>query len=313
MEPEMKYIYTVYKTGSFSEASKELFLTQPALSIAVSKVESRIGMPLFDRSARPLTLTAAGEAYIRKYEEIRSLEEELAMQLNDISGLKTGSLKIGGSHYIISHILPPFLASFSEKYPGIGIELIESGADSLLDMLEDHEIDLTFNCEKDPEEKFLRIPCFTDNILLAVPEAFALPAHLLPAAMTGSDILSGRHLSDEFPAVSAAAFADLPFVLLTPGNGLHDRAMTVFAAADISPVIRIMAGQLTTCFHLCEAGMGAAFVPDRLADRPDGPMRFFRLDSPYAVRQFDIVLSGKRYISNAVKAFTAHLKPDDPA
>ena len=113
-------------------------------------------------------------------------------------------------------------------------------------------------------------------------------------------------------AVSAAAFSDLPFVLLTPGNGLHDRAITVFAAAGISPMIRIMAGQLTTCFHLCEAGMGAAFVPDRLVNRPDGDLRYFRLDSPYAVRQFDIVLSRNRYISNAVKAFTAHLTPDDP-
>ena len=313
MEQEMKYIYTVYRTGSFSEAAKELFLTQPALSIAVSKAEARIGMPLFDRSRRPLALTAAGEAYIEKYEAIRALEKDLEMQLNDLSGLKTGALRIGGSHYIISHILPPYLASFSEKYPGISLELAEAGADSLLAMLSDHAIDLTFNCEEDPEERFLRIPCFTDHILLAVPGSLAIPEQPASAALTGSDILAGRHLRRDCPTVSVSHFADLPFVILTPGNGLHDRALEVFAEADISPKIRLMAGQLTTCFHLCEAGLGASFVPDRLVKRADAGMLFFRIDSPHTVRHFDLVLPKNRYISNAVKAFTSHMTDVAPS
>ena len=64
MQQDMKYIYQVYEEGSFSRAAQRLYMTQPALSIAVQKVEESIGMPLFDRSRRPLKLTAAGQIYI---------------------------------------------------------------------------------------------------------------------------------------------------------------------------------------------------------------------------------------------------------
>ena len=144
MDQEMKYVDAVYRCGSFSRAAQELFLTQPALSIAVAKTEARLGMPLFDRTAKPLRLTAAGELYLTKYREIRNLERELEQQLNDLSSLRTGRLRIGGSHYFNSYVLPPVLARFTEKYPGVRLELTETGADRLLSLLYDQEIDLTF-------------------------------------------------------------------------------------------------------------------------------------------------------------------------
>ena len=87
MQPEMKYIYTVYQCGSFSKAAEKLFLTQPALSISVQKVEHEVGMPLFNRDKKPLELTEAGMIYIQKIEQIQHLEQELAMQLNDLTDL----------------------------------------------------------------------------------------------------------------------------------------------------------------------------------------------------------------------------------
>ena len=84
MQPEMKYIYTVYQCGSFSKAAEKLFLTQPALSISVQKAEHEVGMPLFNRDKKPLELTEAGMIYIQKIEQIQHLEQELAMQLNDL-------------------------------------------------------------------------------------------------------------------------------------------------------------------------------------------------------------------------------------
>ena len=84
MQQEMKYIYQVYTDGSFSRAAEHLYLTQPALSIAVQKVEESIGMPLFDRSRRPLQLTAAGEIYIGTIKKIMGLEQDLDRQIQDI-------------------------------------------------------------------------------------------------------------------------------------------------------------------------------------------------------------------------------------
>ncbi|WP_158408090.1 LysR family transcriptional regulator, partial [Fusobacterium nucleatum] len=65
MHNEMLYIYTIYKEGSFSKAAEKLYLTQSALSMAIQKIERELNTPLLDRSKRPVSLTLAGEIYIK--------------------------------------------------------------------------------------------------------------------------------------------------------------------------------------------------------------------------------------------------------
>ena len=62
MQTEMEYVYRVYQEKSFSKAAEDLYITQPALSQAIRKVENALGMPIFDRSVRPMALTQAGKA-----------------------------------------------------------------------------------------------------------------------------------------------------------------------------------------------------------------------------------------------------------
>ena len=111
----MQYIYQVYQSGSFSKAAQALYLTQPALSIAIQKVEAEIGMPPFIRDKKPLELTDAGKVYIEKVKQIMHLESELSKELSDLSSLNIGSLVLGGTHYLNSYILPPVLTTFQNN------------------------------------------------------------------------------------------------------------------------------------------------------------------------------------------------------
>ena len=70
MEQDMKYIYQVYLDGSFSAAAEHLYMSQPALSIAVKRVEESVGAELFDRGRRPLALTEAGRALQEKAKDV---------------------------------------------------------------------------------------------------------------------------------------------------------------------------------------------------------------------------------------------------
>ncbi len=304
MENEMKYIYAIYRHGSFSKAAEALYLTQPALSAAVQKVEARIGMPLFDRTHKPLGLTAAGELYIRKYYEIRDLETELAEQLGDISGLQAGSLRIGGTHYFHSCILPPVLAQYMKKYPGIRVELTEAGADKLLDLIYDHEIDITFNCVADPKDSFRRTPCFIDTVLLCVPASFPVNKRLRDAVFTKEDILAGRHRSFDVPGVNLRELADTPFILLTEGNDLYTRSMSYFEHAGVNPDIRLKVSQLATSLQLSSSGIGAAFISDYQIDESTRDLLFYKIGAPSTTRVFDLVMSDRHYVSNAMKAFS---------
>lgn len=303
MQQEMKYIYTVYKNGSFSKAAQELYMTQPALSISVQKVEHEIGMPIFNRDRQPLELTEAGKLYIEKIEQIRHLEDELSKQLGDLSNLQTGSLCIGGSHYFNSYILPPVLADYRRKWPGIHLDLVEAGSYELLTMLKENQIELTFNCTPSPMDKFRRTPGFKDTILLAVPGFFPVNGLLKQAALSAKDILARTYENPGCPAVTLKSFSQTPFVLLTPGNNLFSRCSTWFTEAEITPVISMQVSQLVTAYHLSRSGIGATFISNWMVTGNHPEMVYYKIDSPLSIRIFDIVTSGKNYLSNAQKAF----------
>lgn len=249
MRPELDYIYEIYKSGSFSKAAENLYMTQPALSMSIRKIETQIGMALFDRKKRPLQLTEAGEIYIRAIEKMRHLEENIQDELHDISTLATGTLRIGGTHYINARILPPILTAFRKNYPGVEIQLAESSAASLSSMLENQSIDLTLNCDDAYVEKFEHYPAFQDHILLAVPAKEAINDTLKDCQMSARDILAGRHLSSGICPVPWSFLRDLPLINLTKNNNLHDRALKICQKAGITPHITLEISQLVTAFE----------------------------------------------------------------
>lgn len=303
MEQDMKYVYAVYKNGSFSRAAKSLFITQPALSIAIQKVENSIGMPLFDRSKKPLKPTDAGNLYIKKIQSIQHLEDELSQQLNDLSKLNTGSLRIGGSHYFNSYVLPNVLTEYKRKHPRIHLDLLEAGSYLLLDMLAEHEIDITFNCTPKPKDSFHRIPGFIDTILIAVPKRLKVNDGLESYALTAEDILQKKHQDFSTPSVQLGSFSETPFIQLTPGNNLYNRSNIFFAEAQITPNVCLQVTQLVTAYHLSRSGMGATFISDLLVASEHSSVLFYKIDSPLSIRVFDLVMSDSSYVSNAMKEF----------
>ena len=232
-------------------------------------------------------------------EKMIALEEDSTNRIHDIHELKTGSLCIGGSHYINAYILPDAIAAFSAKYPGISLELVEASSAALADMLSERLIDITFSCRNDLIAKFGHTPAFTDHILLAVsPEILNLHC-----ALSAHEVLDGRHLESGCPAIPKEAFDGLEYILLSEGNNLHDRAMTIFEESGIRPRIRLEISQLATSYHLARAKLGAAFISDRMIFPHEEALKFYRVDSKITERQFYAVLPRREYTSLAVRAF----------
>lgn len=303
MQQELKYVYQVYLDGSISRAAEHLYITQPALSLSIQKIEHTLGMPLFDRSTRPLTLTQAGRAYVETARQALFLEQELNQQIEDIRTLNSGSLCVGGSHYLNAYILPDVLAGFTRKYPGIRVELVEASSAQLSQMLSDRELDLTFNCDPQFLQNFERHQAFWDHILLAVPEDDPVNARLSGAAMTSADIIKRAHLDPACPAVDLIQFKELEFLLLSSGNNLHDRGLQLFREAGFAPRVKMEVAQLVTAYHLADHALAATFVSDRLVMAERTRLRFYKLDSKLTERLFYILLPERKYTSFAVRAF----------
>ena len=125
----MEYVYAVYREGSFQKAAEKLFVSQPSVSASVRRVEERVG------SRKPLALTECGEAYIACAEKIFAMERDFTEYVNDWEGLRRGKLAVGGSSLFSSLLLPPMMASFRERYPGITLTLAEETTPRLEEML----------------------------------------------------------------------------------------------------------------------------------------------------------------------------------
>src|SRR5205085_3613977 len=119
---ELQVFLTVAKEGSFSRAAERLYRTQPAVSLAIRKLEDSLGQPLFVRGARPVRLTDAG-AVLREYaERLINLRDEVKKGLTELEGLNRGELSLGVNESSI-HALLPALAKFRELHPGIQVRV----------------------------------------------------------------------------------------------------------------------------------------------------------------------------------------------
>ena len=130
-----EYIYAVYTTGSFSAAADQLFLSQPCLSAMVKKAEDQLGVPIFDRTTKPVSLTEYGVQYIAFLENIQQLEQGFEQYLNDVRGLRTGKLFIGANNVFASYVLPSLIHRFKQPYPGVQVQMAEGNISYLEDAL----------------------------------------------------------------------------------------------------------------------------------------------------------------------------------
>ncbi|MGI6075526.1 MAG: LysR family transcriptional regulator [Pyramidobacter sp.] len=302
MKNELKYVETVYQKGSFSKAAEVLHLTQPALSLAIARVESEIGMALFDRKSHPLGLTEAGQIYIKTIRQIATLEDELKCQLHDLSDVKIGTVRIGATSYITSCVLPPVLKKFKAQYPAVELQITEAGAYELKELLHARKIDLTFSSHPDERYAFDRRFAFCDHLLLSVPAHEAVNSSAKKFALRGREVVSGIHLKSNCPIVDLKLFRTTPFILLEKKYNLRRRSDEFFAASGFSPVICLEVAQIITAAALSRAGLGAVFLPDRAVETDDDAC-FYKIASSRAIRRMDIVTNSKGYLSKATQCF----------
>src|SRR3989441_9228823 len=117
---QLQVFLTVARERSFSRAAEKLYRTQPAVSIAIRKLEESVGQPLFQRGARDAQLTDAGTLLCDYAERILNLRDEIQKGMEDLKGAGRGKLSFGVNESSI-HALLPALARFRRLYPGVHI------------------------------------------------------------------------------------------------------------------------------------------------------------------------------------------------
>lgn len=140
--PSYRIFYTVAQTGNISKAAKELYISQPAISKSIQKLEENVGCKLFSRSSRGVVLTEEGRLLFdhvsAAFETLDLGEEKLRRSIE----LGVGHLKIGVSSTLCKYILLPYLKEFIRQNPHISISITCHSTNDTLKLLEDNKIDI---------------------------------------------------------------------------------------------------------------------------------------------------------------------------
>ena len=301
---ENDYIYEVYKERSFSAAAKKLFISQPALSASVKKVEERLGFIIFDRSTSPISVTQEGQIYIESLEKIRRINAETLTRLSDVAKLKYGHLTICGYNFISSLILPKIIFEFTKKYPGITVEHISTAATNLSNLILNETADIIITQITD-NDLFEYEPLFNETLLLGVPTAFKINDSLKEYQITKQEVINGKHLREDIPIVDIKLFKDEPFILLKQSNDTYKRAKRLFDDNDMKPSnVVLYVDQHLTSHNMACAGIGVILVSDEVVklSKRQG-LVFYKLDNKYASRTMHIAYKKNRYVSKAMQEF----------
>jgi len=133
---------SVARNLSFTKASNELYISQPAISKHISEIENLYGIQLFERANNKVSLTIQGHTFLKFAEEIHRQYGELEFEMNLLTQNHTGKLTIGASTTIAQYLLPMIMSKFMSRFPDIKLFLVTGNTEYIENLILDHKIDM---------------------------------------------------------------------------------------------------------------------------------------------------------------------------
>ena len=244
---QLQYVLALAETRNFSQVAEQMGITQPALSKQIQHIEKELGVKLFDRNHSPLTLTPAGEYFVRSAREMVYREEQLRKAMEQFQSGDSGRLVIGVTPFRSLYLMPELVKKIRTRYPGVSITLHEVNSAQLRKDAAEGKCDLAIvNLPVDTAVLDVT-PLEPDTLVLAVHKDMA---EGLPADSDGKNLV-----------VDIGQLGELPFVVLSPGQELRKLFDGLCTAADFHPTIAAEVVGVTSALAMAKAGVGAAVLP----------------------------------------------------
>lgn len=272
---------------SFSEASKNLFVSQPFLSRQVQDLESALGLTLFQRKGGRLALTEAGLSLLDHATKIKEQAEEMERQMRILAAGKSGLLKLGAANANWNHILPGLMASFKKSYQNISLSLVTVNEPQVPQRLLDNMIHLGF-VSRIPAQKGLETTLITrDEIIIVAP-----PSHPLADGR--------KHAPSELSSVPLVLYRGQTQGELTTAGYLRMLGVTPRVSVEVENAEAIKLAVI--------AGLGIAVSTKYIAmrDLASGALVEVLLSGPRHSSPLYMVRN-PAYITPSQKAFIEHI------
>lgn len=239
---QLEVFQTVASTLSFSQAAQELFLAQPTVSMEIKQLEKLVGHPLFERIGRRVYLSAAGKELQQYSQRILSLVDEALQAMDELKGLRRGTLLLAADTTAGVYVMPPLLGAFQSRYPDVNISMSVVNRSAVQEQLRQNLIDLAILGQL-PDDQELSVAPFLQNRLVPI----ALP----------TNPLAGR------AAIPFADFAREPLLLREQGSGTRSATQAIFAREGFIPHIAMELSSNSAIKQGVLAGMGVSVISEQ--------------------------------------------------
>jgi len=235
---QLQTFIAVADTGGVARAAAAVNLSQPAASRQIQALEAELGVALFDRVGRRVSLTAAGEDLLRRSRQIVGCVQSLRERADDLKSGSAGVIKIGVTPPMLEDALVGFLVGHRKRHPDVEVHITEDGGNSLASRLEHGEVQVAYIPAGDTR--------FAGRLLYPIHDVAIMPV----AAR-----LSRRR------AIEIAELADKPLLLLKRGFGSREGFDAACGAADIRPAVLLESNSHNAIVGLAAVGYGIGIVP----------------------------------------------------
>ena len=237
---QLEFFRKVVEEGSFSKAAERVYRTQPAVSIAIRRLEEEIGAPLFERSQKTPALTDVGHVVYDYAKQILSLRDQALDGVAEMKLLKRGRVRIGANESTSHYLLPQIILDYLKRYPQVKVEIFGDSSDHLPREVLDGKVDFALMAFEAVDSDLKSFPLLKDELVL---------------------IMHPDHPLAKRAAVTVEELGKESFVAHNVKTGSRQRVIEAFAHHRTPLNITLELATIETIKRFVQLKIGLGFVP----------------------------------------------------
>lgn len=287
---DLKYLVAVIEQGHFGRAAEVCFVSQPALSMQIKKLEDTLGVQLLERTNKAVLLTEAGKMICERAKNIMAQEKEIYALAKQTKDPFSGELHVGIIPTVAPYLLPHIMPGLKTCFPDLTFYLAELQTLQLLEKLKQGKLDIGLLALPVTDPELTSTTLYEEEFMLAVPN---------------------NHKLSKRKSIKQTDLKDLSMLLLEDGHCLREHALTVCHSNKAVEARSFQATSLETLRHMIAAQVGITLMP-KLACKENDGIAYIPFHSPKPTRTVGLIWrtsSAKKILLNSLSKNLIKLLP----
>lgn len=280
---QLQYAVILSETRSFSQAAEKLNISQPAFSKQIIALEKELGIKLFERTTPKLSVTAAGEFFVRKAAELLFEEDVLKKTIEKYKTGECGKLVIGVAPFRSLYMMPKVVSALKKHFPELQVRLVELGIPILHKGISEGEFDFAIMNLPVEDPELETIPLEKEELVVAIPD----------------NLLKMADFNKGDKAVSLKNCKKIPFATVGENQEMRKMFDKLCAEEGLRPQIYVELTAVTSVREMVREGVAAAVLPKQfiLQDSKKYDISVFEIENKDVLRQSAIVMRRGQFVS----------------